>query len=372
MSNAVEEVPGEAGQTKIRLTRSSGASCEVYVYAAHVTSWKTADGVERLYMSEASEYATGKAIRGGIPICWPQFSGRGPLTKHGFARTSDSWKVRRTVTQPNPSVTLELRDCEASKDWPFSFVLTYTVTLENTSLVTTLHVVNASDDPLDFNAALHTYFSISDIAQVKISGLEGLKYEDNAKGGALGEQVEEVLMIPGEIDRVYLDAPEELLIIDGATQISVEKAGFPDAVIWNIGEEKAPTIKDMSPGDFRRYVCLEAGAIGQKVVVAPGADWTAHQKFIVSTAVKPQVAELGDPSGGLSDERLEKVEEAFKAKGLPALKLQDAYDIMFTKEEKGEYSWNDFLDDIGSFASNMKNKEELTWEEAKLFFETVG
>ena len=75
------------------MSHPSGASCEIVLTGAHVTSWKTADGVERLFMSSASQFGAGAAIRGGIPVCFPQFSGRGPLPKHGFVRTSDAWEI---------------------------------------------------------------------------------------------------------------------------------------------------------------------------------------------------------------------------------------------------------------------------------------
>ena len=77
------------------LTHESGATAEVYILGAHVTSWKTSDGVERLFVSSASAFTRGAAIRGGIPVCWPQFSGRGALPKHGFARTSEAWGTVR-------------------------------------------------------------------------------------------------------------------------------------------------------------------------------------------------------------------------------------------------------------------------------------
>lgn len=375
MANTVEEVPGHGGHTVVRLTRSSGASCEIYVYAAHVTSWKTGDSIERLYLSSATEYDTGKAIRGGIPICWPQFSGRGPYPKHGFVRTTDSWKVRRCVSEPHPSVTLELRDCEGAKDFPFDFVLTYTVTLDsNSSIKINMQVLNQSDEPMEFNTALHTYFTVTDVTKVKVVGLQGLKFEDNTRGLQVFEDEEEQLLVNGELDRVYLNAPDELLIFDQSTSISIQKHGFPDAVVWNIGEEKAPSIKDMAAGDWQRYICLEAGAIGEKIVVKPCESWAAEQKLCVSTAVAAKIADLGEPVAGMTDdsEKLERVEKAFKKLKKPAVTMDEAYSIMFSSEEKSVYNYNDFLEDLKSFADNMKNPDEISWDEIKLFYETVG
>ncbi|CAE8719613.1 unnamed protein product [Polarella glacialis] len=373
MSNQVEQIPGEGGLEKVKLTRASGASCEVYVYGAHVTSWKTFDGVERLYVSSASKFASGQAIRGGIPICWPQFNTRGTYGKHGFCRSTDSWVVRRIVSDPkrDPSVTIELSDCEASKDFPFSFKLTYTVTLSDSGLTTSMHVVNNSDDPMTFTTALHTYFAVSDVTTVKVSGLQGLKFEDSTKGGEVSEQADEQLMIRGEVDRVYLDTPEEMLITDGDTAISVKKSGFPDSVVWNIGEEKAAGMSDLGAGEWRRYLCVEAGAIGTPVVVEPGAAWVAEQRFGASVAVPMSLAELGEPEVG-DAERLNKIEAAFKAKGKASLPLEEAYEIMISPEEKGIYGLNDFKEDVKGFEDQMANKEQFTWEEIKVFLETVG
>ena len=90
----------QSGLPCVTLTHSSGAQALVFVYAAHLTSWKTSDGAEQLFVSSTSDYGGGKAIRGGVPICWPQFAGRGPYGKHGFCRNSDKWKVVRTSTEP--------------------------------------------------------------------------------------------------------------------------------------------------------------------------------------------------------------------------------------------------------------------------------
>ena len=148
---------GRGELTVATLTHPSGATAEVYLHGAHVTSWIPADGVERLFVSSASLYAAGKAIRGGIPVCFPQFSGRGPLPNHGFARTSSGWQVESMVSdgpsgevrlvlslpdsdESNPNLdpnlnpnqvclVLSLSDSDESRAvWPHAFELRYTVT----------------------------------------------------------------------------------------------------------------------------------------------------------------------------------------------------------------------------------------------------
>ena len=105
--------------------RRRHAQVIVTIYAAHVVSWSTAAG-EQLFVSSAAEYGGGKAVRGGIPICWPQFAARGPGGKHGFCRNSAKWTVVRTSEAPFPCVVFGLADDEATKaDYPHSFSLRY-------------------------------------------------------------------------------------------------------------------------------------------------------------------------------------------------------------------------------------------------------
>ena len=96
----------ENGLDAVKLTHSSGASALVYVYGAHLASWQTSDGDEQLFVSSTAEYGGGKAIRGGVPICWPQFAGRGSGPKHGVCRNSAEWKVVRTSSEPYPCVAM--------------------------------------------------------------------------------------------------------------------------------------------------------------------------------------------------------------------------------------------------------------------------
>ena len=296
-SAAATDGPPLAGNIQVSLgrgtpaalmTHPSGASCEVVLAGAHVTSWKTKDGVERLFVSSASEFGNGAAIRGGIPVCWPQFSGRGNLPKHGFLRTSSDWEIAEMSSENGECrLVLSMCDSDATRElWPHKFEVRYAVTLSADGLDTELEVINTGDAELAFHAALHTYFSVSDVAGCTVTGLDGLTYEDNTQGGAVAQETRAELQITGEIDNVYLDAPSSLVLRypQGAGQLRLSKSeSFRDVVLWNLGAEKAPSMKDLGAGEWQQYVCLEAAAIGTPVSLAPGATWKGSQSFACET-----------------------------------------------------------------------------------------
>lgn len=272
----------------LTLSTAAGAQATVYLQGAHVTSWRAADGVERLFLSSASAFEPGSPIRGGVPVCWPQFSGRGPLPKHGFARTTE-WVIESMAsTADSAEVVLRLSDSEATRAaWPFSFSLLYTVTLTDASLSMRLEATNTGADPLLFTGALHTYLAVASVQSVSVAGLGGLTYEDNTAGLALvQEPAAGRLSIAGEVDRVYLAAPPSLTLTYGQPNLTngaglrVEQQGFRETVLWNIGKARAPGLPDLGEGEWSRYVCLEAAAAAP-VSIPPGATFIGSQTLTV-------------------------------------------------------------------------------------------
>jgi len=384
MSNAVTESLGKGGLPVVKLETASGASCEICVYGGHVLSWRTADGTEQLMVSSIADFQKGKAIRGGIPLCWPQFNERGKYSRHGFARTSD-FKVRRQRTQPDPSVTLELGATEETQaKYPFSFVYTLTVTLEDSKLTMNVHVVNQDDEPLDFTTALHTYFAVSDVSTARVLGLKGLQFESDGKTQT---ETEASVAITGFTDRIYYKT-SEVKLVDGPRTVTIQKSeSLPDAVVWNIGEERSVELKDLGQDEWRKYLCVEAGAIGDRVVVPPGSSWNGEQRFISTMKVQETISqeaisetapepinEEDDDAGGLSSQRLAEIEAAFEAKAKGgSIAIERAYKVMFTEEEKALYPSKDFEEDVKTrFKDKMAKEGEFSWPEAKLFLEEVG
>jgi glucose-6-phosphate 1-epimerase len=265
-------VPGINDLPKVMLINPDGACAEVYVHGAHVTSWIPAGDQERLYLSSASEFRDGAAIRGGVPVVFPQFSSWGPLPKHGFAR-NQAWEL---ISVNAGSARYQFRDSDASRAiWPHAFLAEFTVTVRERELIMELAITNRSEEPFNFTAALHTYLRVDDIAATRIENLRGLKYFD-AVLKQEATQMEDALTFPGEIDRVYFDATK-INVCAGRRSLEVQNVGFPDGVIWNPGAELAAKLRDIEPGGYQRFVCVEAAIFRAPITLQPYQTWRGGQ-----------------------------------------------------------------------------------------------
>ena len=89
-----EVIEGNGGLPKVRIT-SPAAVGEMYLHGAHVTSWKPRGGEEVLFVSSQSHWEHGRAIRGGVPVCFPWFGDKAGDTNapaHGLVRTK-AWQL---------------------------------------------------------------------------------------------------------------------------------------------------------------------------------------------------------------------------------------------------------------------------------------
>jgi glucose-6-phosphate 1-epimerase len=264
--------PGINNLPKVVLSSPDGACAEVYLHGAHVTSWIPAGDQERLYLSGASEFRDGAAIRGGVPVVFPQFSAWGPLPKHGFAR-NQAWEL---ISAGAGSARFQLRDSDVTRAiWPHAFLAEFTVTLRDRQLIMELAITNRGEEPFTFTAALHTYLHVDDIAATRIEKLNGLKYFDAVlRQEAL--QTEAALAFPGEIDRVYFDAAQ-IIVRDGRRSLEVQNVGFPDGVIWNPGAKLAATLSDLEPDGYQHFVCVEAAIFRAPIALGPYQTWYGGQ-----------------------------------------------------------------------------------------------
>ncbi|PKA50618.1 Putative glucose-6-phosphate 1-epimerase [Apostasia shenzhenica] len=287
---SVELCKGVGGLEKVVLREARGTSAEVYLYGAHVTSWKNDHGEELLFVSSKAIFKPPKAIRGGIPICFPQFGGFGNLEQHGFARNR-LWSIDENAPPFEGNscfkafVDLILMPSEEdSKIWPHSYEFRLRVALTpGGDLILTSRVRNTSADgkPFAFTFAYHTYFSVSDISEVRVEGLETLDYLDNLKDKERFTEQGDALTFESEVDKIYLSTPTKIAIIDHEKKRTfvLRKEGLPDAVVWNPWDKKAKAMADFGDDEYKHMLCVEAAAIEKPITLKPGEEWKGRQEL---------------------------------------------------------------------------------------------
>jgi glucose-6-phosphate 1-epimerase len=243
---------------------------------AHLMTWTT-NGVERLWMSPVSGCGSGDAIRGGVPVLFPQFGTFGELPKHGFARTSDWSQVAAPVVPGSATLAFELSDSEQTRAvWPHAFRARLEVEASATDLRMGLLVDNLGPEPATFTGGLHTYFCVAD-PDAWIGGLAGCHAWDGQSTEAprfverLGERIPALqaqdLVIRGAVAPVVLN--DAVL-----GRLHVAARGFPNRVVWNPGPGHG--LPDVVPGDEAGFVCIEPTAVVP--VTLPGhGTWEGRQ-----------------------------------------------------------------------------------------------
>ena len=239
------------------------AKALISVYSGQVLSFQPAtETADVMFLSEKAYYAEGKAIKGGIPICWPWFGpdpeGLG-RPSHGFVRNR-LWNVVATSTTAEGAtkVILGLKDTEETRAmWPAAFELAIAITV-STTLTVELITRNLGDKAFPLTQAFHTYFQVGDINRVQVLGLENTQYLDKADGGVEKTQMGAVVAT-GEVDRIYLDVTNELVINDSALnrRIRIKSSGSKSAVVWNPWVTISAKMADLDDSDYQRLICVE-------------------------------------------------------------------------------------------------------------------
>lgn len=270
------------GLPAVRWRSRDGASAIATLLGAHLVSWIPADGEECLYLSERSPFEAGRAIRGGIPICFPQFADRGSLAQHGFARTL-AWKFRDASDSEQGSRASFLLESspQTLALWPGHFRIELIATIGGPRLDLELRVANTGEAAFPFTAALHTYLRVSDASAVRLEGLRGIRYLTRGES-AIHVEGREGVTAEAPIDRVYFATPSGTRLEDAARSFRIEQRGFTDTVVWNPGRERTAQMADMPPEGYQRMLCVEAAAVEPPVNVEAGAAWSGAQSMVVS------------------------------------------------------------------------------------------
>lgn len=269
-----------AGLPATELQLPGGDRVVIARHGAQVLSW-VAGGRERLYLSPRSVMDGQAAIRGGIPVCFPQFNMRGTLPKHGFARNL-AWAVRPAhLAHDQAHLVLSLDDSAMTRQWwDQAFEARLLVELRPGALQVELAVRNTDAKPLAFTGALHTYFAVSDVTQARLLGLGG-RAEWDAVHDRHGTAAAE-LRFAGEFDRVYSAAAQGCALHDGAHTLHIEQdMDWAHTVVWNPGAGKCAQLKDMPEDGWQHMLCVEAAQVYEPVTIAPGDFWQGAQRLRV-------------------------------------------------------------------------------------------
>lgn len=256
--------------------------CEasVMLQGAQVLRWTPKNEQPVIWLSPAATYIPNKSARGGVPICWPWFGPHAEQTNfpaHGVARTS-TWQVNSVQRLADGRIRLSFtlaQTVETGAYWSYDSPLTYSVTMGS---VLELELVTRNDSNTDIivGEALHTYFAVSDVRQVRVSGLHGCEYIDKVEGGQRKRQSGDVT-IAGEVDRVYLETGAECVIEDDDWQrrIHIHSQGARSTVVWNPWIEKSAKLGDLGDSGYLRMLCVESANAAENVVTIPAG--TEHR-----------------------------------------------------------------------------------------------
>ena len=274
ISGQLEFTSGKGDFPYIQVTNGL-ATALISVYGGQVLSFQP-KGVaqDMMFVSDNAYYKAGKAIKGGVPVCWPWFGpdpeGAG-RPSHGFARNR-AWQMLRTeaLSTGETKVTLGFSDTEDTRAlWPHTFELAIEITI-GTTLTMALVSRNTSDNPFNITQALHTYFTVGDITQTTVEGLDGTRYIDKVDESKVKPQSGPVA-IASEVDRIYTGVPSELIIQDAALsrRIRITSTGNQTAVVWNPWSEISVKMADLEDNDYTRFICVETTNAADDVITVP-------------------------------------------------------------------------------------------------------
>ncbi|WP_079230302.1 D-hexose-6-phosphate mutarotase [Pseudomonas putida] len=252
---------------------------------AQILSYQRVGEPPLLWLSDQAIFRQGKSVRAGVPVCWPWFGNlqRNPASvqamfhgeqapAHGLARTRD-WQLLG-IEETGNTLRIEFGLPEAQgdlPDWPHEVELKLLVVLGD-ELELSLTSRNLGNSPVTISQALHSYFAVSDVRQARVEGVEGLQYIETLADWEQRQQ-QGALAFTGETDRIYLDTPQQLSIVDSHwdRRITLTCSGSRSAVIWNPWTERAKELADMADDGWQRMLCIETANVWDDVVeLKPG------------------------------------------------------------------------------------------------------
>jgi D-hexose-6-phosphate mutarotase len=288
IANHLQFVEKEGGLVFAEINNAH-ATASIALQGAHIVTFQPNGEAPVIWVSKFAKFAPGKSIRGGVPICWPWF---GPhkndskLPGHGFARTVP-WQVLESKAMEDGATFLRfglIANDTTRAQWPHACTVHLEVSVGK-ALRVELVTTNSGKESFQLGEALHTYFHISDVAQMTVRGLEGCEYLDKVKDFARFTQ-QDGINIESEVDRVYVNTAADCLIEDKGLNrvIRIAKQGSQSTVVWNPWTEKAYKMGDFGQDGHRGMVCVESGNAMENVVTLAAGE--THRLVVVYSVEK--------------------------------------------------------------------------------------
>jgi len=265
----------EHGQPAVRVATESATGL-VYLQGAHVAAWQPAGQEPVIYMSENAVYAPGKALRGGVPICFPWFGAHSEHPEypaHGFARTRNfEYRGARRDSSGRTELEFSLESDQQTRTFfEHDFSARLRVSFGKT-LGLVFSVTNRDSQPFTFEEALHSYFHVADVTQTALRGLEGARYVDKVREQGVFTEGPRELRFIAETDRVY-ESAGTCTIVDpaGKRSLAVEKENSGATVVWNPWRERAAQMSDLGAAAWPTMLCVESANVGKtRITLAAG------------------------------------------------------------------------------------------------------
>lgn len=277
----------QLGELNCWRIRHGQAELVVAQQGAHIISYQIDGDQPLIWSNPGAVFKQGKAIRGGMPICWPWFGNfqrnpqavqdmrqsSEPANAHGEVRAID-WELTG-MGEDGDALIVEFIQPKAEghlPGWPHTVGLKLQIRMDaalNVSLVS----FNAGPEDVTLSQALHSYFAVSDIKQVSIEGLDGVTYLNTLKSWEQQNVQVGDITFTGETDRIYQGTPDLTSIIDPEwkRRIQIQTIGSNSSVVWNPWIEKTKTLGDMEADGWQNMVCVEtANVMGDIVTLKPG------------------------------------------------------------------------------------------------------
>lgn len=268
---AIELAPGMPGLT----FHHPAFTATLSLYGGQLLDFTPTGGRPLLYLSPLARLEAGKAIRGGIPVCWPWF---GPhphdpsQPQHGVARTA-LWTVS-AVARSDDGFHVKLAA-------PHHAELEASLTLQlGPGLDIALTSRNLGNEPVSVSAALHSYLAVGDLRTASLSGLEGAPYHDKLSG-TVAKLPLQAWQFRAATDAVVQHAgPCQLHDPHWERRIAIGSSSSASTVVWTPWQQGAANIADLPDDGWQQFLCVEAANAGSDArLLPPGGSHTLRQQL---------------------------------------------------------------------------------------------